>query len=545
MGMSLNDAYEREILGKDPKSDFPDDSDWDYVDSSQAIRSDNFSFVDPVTKEIKHLDDAQVAIVREIEALLDDDGTPRGTLRVLSAAGGHGKSALESVLIGRNKHAVIATATTNKACAVLKSYGQTMETCHRVFMCPIKVQEGMDEHTIFLNLQEMQALCEKKNLRLPTSYHYKKERLGNSPAFLIVDEASQMNTQLWNAILASNFKVILLVGDSNQCPPINDYEHPLGVFNTLPINYTLERNYRLEGFLSSANEAQKQHYSLVSTTLKALREPDFAKKFDLVTSRDWMRFFEPLLPKSGQTLSELFNQGYQFICYTNQTRRMVNYLARLTFLQTEYGHTGGDCLDMELQLGETIMLKSNSKEDGRLFNGKLFDVVGSDMPGDRMRVLYQMGDEEPAKMLVNAKYLNWDMSGYTKKRGTNEVPNTLPADWLMRVRAESFTSNGDASDNNSASNEAIQNMLALASDINIISEPARDEEDVLKIVLGYCITIHNSQGSEFPKVCAIIPQRLMSKDDAGRRLLYTALSRTKGQLIVIPETWTGFSGFLK
>ena len=544
--MSLQEAYEREILGIDPKGDFPDDSDWDYVDGSQAIRSDNFSFVDPVNKQVKHLDDAQIAIVREIEALLDDDATPRGTVRVLSAAGGHGKSALESVLIGRNKNTVIATATTNKACAVLKSYGQTMETCHRVFMCPIKVQEGMKEETIFLNLQEMQELCQKKNLRLPSSYHFKKDRLGKAPEFLIVDEASQMTTQLWNAILASNFKVILLVGDSNQCPPINDYEHPLGVFNTLLVHYTLERNYRLEGFLASANDEQKQHYTLVSSTLAAIREPDFAKTRDLVTARDWMRFFEPLLPKPGQNLSSLFNEGYQFICFTNQTRRMVNYLARLTFLQTEYGHTGGDCLDIELQLGETIMLKSNSKEDPRLFNGKLFDVVGSDMPGDRMRVLYQIGDEEPAKMLVNAKYLNWDMSGYTKKRGHNEVPNTLPADWLLRSKAENFTSNGDVSDSNSnVSNEAVQTMLSLASDINIISEPARDEEDVLKIVLGYCITIHNSQGSEFPKVCAIIPQRLMSKDDAGRRLLYTALSRTKGQLVVVPETWTGYSKFLK
>lgn len=57
--------------------------------------------------------------------------------------------------------------------------------------------------------------------------------------------------------------------------------------------------------------------------------------------------------------------------------------------------------------------------------------------------------------------------------------------------------------------------------------------DWLNIGLAYCVSIHKSQGSEYPLV--ILPLTLQSRRMLQRKLLYTAVTRAKSKLIIIGQ----------
>ena len=69
---------------------------------------------------------------------------------------------------------------------------------------------------------------------------------------------------------------------------------------------------------------------------------------------------------------------------------------------------------------------------------------------------------------------------------------------------------------------------------------AIDDERVIKTAksedfdLGYAITIHKSQGSEYPHVCIVLPE---FSSFISRKMLYTAVTRAKQKvtLITTPE----------
>ena len=62
--------------------------------------------------------------------------------------------------------------------------------------------------------------------------------------------------------------------------------------------------------------------------------------------------------------------------------------------------------------------------------------------------------------------------------------------------------------------------------------------DINNLLLGYCLTVHKSQGSEWRKVFFVIHQSHATM--VQRELLYTAVTRAREELYVIcePETFT-------
>ena len=60
-----------------------------------------------------------------------------------------------------------------------------------------------------------------------------------------------------------------------------------------------------------------------------------------------------------------------------------------------------------------------------------------------------------------------------------------------------------------------------------------EQEAMENVDLAYCITIHKSQGAEFP--CVIIPLLKEHYIMLRRNLLYTAISRAKGKVIIVGQ----------
>ncbi len=58
-------------------------------------------------------------------------------------------------------------------------------------------------------------------------------------------------------------------------------------------------------------------------------------------------------------------------------------------------------------------------------------------------------------------------------------------------------------------------------------------KDLVNLTLAYCMSIHKSQGSEFPIV--ILPMVQQYSRMFARNLLYTALTRAKEKLILLGE----------
>ena len=50
--------------------------------------------------------------------------------------------------------------------------------------------------------------------------------------------------------------------------------------------------------------------------------------------------------------------------------------------------------------------------------------------------------------------------------------------------------------------------------------------------LGYCLSVHKSQGSEFKRVVLLVPK---GAEKFGREVLYTGMTRAKDELIVLGE----------
>jgi exodeoxyribonuclease V alpha subunit len=63
---------------------------------------------------------------------------------------------------------------------------------------------------------------------------------------------------------------------------------------------------------------------------------------------------------------------------------------------------------------------------------------------------------------------------------------------------------------------------------------AYDYADLMELAHGYCVTVHKSQGSEYPAV--VLPLHTSHFLMLSRNLLYTALTRARKTVVIIGST---------
>jgi exodeoxyribonuclease V alpha subunit len=160
-------------------------------------------------------------------------------------------------------------------------------------------------------------------------------------------------------------------------------------------------------------------------------------------------------------------------------------------------------------------------------------------PGDK--VLYEKEDAEivsitPNPTYTGAKYLHhsktldyWGFDPVTQKPEDTNYGDA-DVDFLLSQVA---SSEGDRVHQGSH----ILTLRMLDSEVEVKVDKAADLNSLL---LGYCLTVHKSQGSEWRKVFFVAHQSHATM--LQRELLYTAVTRAKEELYVICESETFVNG---
>jgi ATP-dependent exoDNAse (exonuclease V) alpha subunit len=314
---------------------------------------------------------------------------------------------------------------------------------------------------------------------------------------IFIDEASMvtfdMYKDLYRAAQKFNLNLVYL-GDGFQLPPV-EFKENFKSFNIFspdtPANYTVQMT-------EVVRQAQDNPVIKASMEIRDMRS-DMETLSGLPTI-----LIKDLEPKAA----EVFNSGGATICHKNVTRKNLNLSIR-----KQLGIVGE-----HPQKGEPLMILQNNYGLD-VYNGEIVTVL--DQP-------WLLGDKPVA----------------VTDRFRNESRNF----WFYRTRIE--TPNGPASvsfadrevmgDSGNVGFRFIRKAgmdLSRTLTINdlrqsgqVLSMNDLNEITGLPVIsanLGYALTAHKAQGSEFPTTLVCIEDSIRLHSPEGRRWLYTAVTRSK------------------
>ena len=323
---------------------------------------------------------------------------------------------------------------------------------------------------------------------------------------IVIDESSMLpNWLLWAVVQRLKpGAVLILVGDPNQLPPIG-YGSPFSdlVKHGVPRAH-LSRNYRqagqqgilhmAEGILNRSRPAPagcvEMHLGVESSSLDAL--------FDDLIRRHGGRDYE----------------AWQVITYQNENAERYNLRAQAIINPHgtplfEYplwklgtGERNRPLYHAEVREGDKIIVIKNSTLLG-IFNGQTGRVVGM--------------VNKPKLMQRCVAVDSPEYEAHLRRQGMEE-------DTIARITY------GYADEQRVIELEG-EIMPHLRVDITSreVDIPADEVEKYIQ--LGYVITVHKAQGSDWPRVIVMQPGKV--RDDTARPFFYTAVTRAKDHLCIV------------
>lgn len=283
---------------------------------------------------------------------------------------------------------------------------------------------------------------------------------------VVIDEASMVSTAHIEHIRRM-CKVVVLVGDPHQLPPVENDGGGLGVFNSADLTAELTEVIR---------QAEGSPILELATEIRLRHEPDTAT----------------FAPSPAAKLADAIRNDVQVICYTNETRKFVNYAARRALNRQSPAPEAGD----KVVFGSTF-----NDGKGTLYPAGTpalvlgFDAINDKDPwaGGFLALRLQDGTEVEVQMDMQAFY--YDLAEAAR-------PDPAPK----------FRTSKDAR---------------------------------AAINYGYAITAHKAQGSEYPKVLVVDERaRIFNPDpevaaETKARWLYTCVTRAQSKLFVVKRSWLG------
>ncbi|SMB93374.1 AAA family ATPase [Deinococcus hopiensis] len=293
----------------------------------------------------------------------------------------------------------------------------------------------------------------------------------------VIDEASMLpNWLLWAVVKRlPPHAHLILVGDPNQLPPIG-YGTPFVDLLAHGVAHVhLEKNYR---------QADQQGILHMAEGILHRRRPTPTACVEMHLGVDPANL-EPLFEQLVRTHGGQDFEDWQVITYQNENAERYNLRAQAVINPNgmplfEYplwklgtGERNRPLYQAEIRVGDKIIVVKNSTLLN-IFNGQTGRVIG--MATKPKQVMRKQADGR------------WEQ----------ENGETMP-----HLRVE-----------------------ITGREVDI------PEDEVEKYVqLGYVITVHKAQGSDWPRVIIMQPGKV--RDDTARRFFYTAVTRAKDHLCVV------------
>lgn len=302
---------------------------------------------------------------------------------------------------------------------------------------------------------------------------------------LIVDEASMIGATVFKHLhwFCSQLGLnIVLIGDGFQLPPV-------------------ERESQESGFsVFNSNFKADIRVNLTEVLRQALESPIIRISTDLRTKTDIMSAVAalPVVLTSGLDQAMIANgeAGGVIVCHKNQTRHDLN--VRLRKLR---GLPDGVLVEDE----PLLVVKNNYELD--VFNGEVFTVK-------------ELGKKHPSEA-VKDRYKNKSMYMSFQELVLKENERGAVVA-VQEVFGKADGMNPDAIKKGSAS--AMKKAYG--------GKVKEDRPQHMHANLGYAMTCHKSQGSEWPEALIFIDDSIRLGTTEGRRWAYTALTRAKNKVSV-------------
>lgn len=305
-------------------------------------------------------------------------------------------------------------------------------------------------------------------------------------SLVIVDEASMVDAKVWNDLRTmaqlADFR-ILLVGDTFQLPPVNkdkdgkpfcslDYPTPFCVHMTEVVRQALD--------------------SPIIRASMLLREgkPEFMA----------LNLLTPLsFSKLTDTVIRLQKEGGAVLVHRNATRHKINVNARAAL--------GFD--PRTVVQGEPLLVTQNNYPLEK-YNGEITTFEGWDVPpGDRTtQAVKDNYSQSVIEMSFGVGQLDYGLCMISPDEISGRAEAEKISPWAIKK------------------NSKVVYKKKLAYDEDSRPPPH------LHANYGYCLTVHKSQGSEFPEILLVIERSLKAMPiKEQRRFLYTAITRAKAKVL--------------
>lgn len=286
---------------------------------------------------------------------------------------------------------------------------------------------------------------------------------------IVIDEASMVSGDIYRDLVAWGVP-ILAVGDHGQLPPVN----------------------------SDFNLMEKPDIRLEEVMRQALDNPiiqvaTMARLEARVPIRDWgaVRKIKGTL----QDVVEQYAEGTQILCGRNKTRAALNHMVRSSLGRS----SARPCV------GEPVICLQNHRDEG-LYNGMIgcIETIAtwqSKLDTSKLRKALRL------RMLDTGEFVPDETD-----------PASTPKDYHMTVDFDTSRFTGRV--------RGDQFGQEYASFI-------RGQSTAEVFDYAYAITVHKSQGSEYPRVILVEEYPRHGDDDYKARWLYTGITRARDELVIV------------
>jgi ATP-dependent exoDNAse (exonuclease V) alpha subunit len=166
------------------------------------------------------------------------------------------------------------------------------------------------------------------------------------------------------------------------------------------------------------------------------------------------------------------------------------------------------------------------------------------------KIFYEREEAIITKININAMYagraaktpaVTLDRWGHNTTGEVSTVSTNAPVDDIEMLLNIDIGSD-DEERKNQASHVLYVKKIADLDDPNIEEDTIQTAAEINGIIFGYALTIHKSQGSQWPKVYCVFHNS--HNRNLQRELLYTAITRAQKELVIIAEPETFIQGVI-